>query len=214
MTQTKSNARRWPQYVVLLFLVAFIAAVFIGLPVMCYNLYASHDITKTKIQDMKQEQLQLQDTIDSLQQQLQEHDNKLQENENRISEVHEEISRGNARSFYATVTAYDLSVQSCGKPVGSYGYGITASGRSLVGETLWSARAIAVDPSVIPLGSKVRLVFEEENAKQYNGIYTAVDTGGAINGSRIDLFFGDTGDGSVSSAAMNFGVKHARVIPL
>lgn len=69
-----------------------------------------------------------------------------------------------------------------------------------------SAKAIAVDPNVIPLGSKVRLYFEDEQAQQYNGIYTAVDTGAAINGNRIDLFFGQQNE-----EALEFGVRKAKL---
>lgn len=52
---------------------------------------------------------------------------------------------------------------------------------------------IAVDPKVIPLGSKVLLLFEDEAHKRYNGVYTARDTGGAIKGNIIDLYMGDFG---------------------
>ena len=40
---------------------------------------------------------------------------------------------------------------------------------------------IAVDPNIIPLGSKVYV--------DGYGFATAADTGGAIKGNRIDLFF-------------------------
>lgn len=100
----------------------------------------------------------------------------------------QEVSRGTERILDVTVTAYDLSPESCGKYEGEEGYGVTASGVDLSGHSLWSARAIAVDPNVIPLGSKVRIMFEDEDAQQYNGIYTAIDTGAAINGNRIDIF--------------------------
>lgn len=52
---------------------------------------------------------------------------------------------------------------------------------------------IAVDPRVIPLGSKVLLLFENKSHKRYNGVYTARDTGGAIKGNKIDLYMGDFG---------------------
>ena len=52
---------------------------------------------------------------------------------------------------------------------------------------------IAVDPKVIPLGSKVLLLFENESYRRYNGVYTARDTDGAIKGNIIDLFMGDFG---------------------
>ena len=50
------------------------------------------------------------------------------------------------------------------------------------GVTAESGRTIAVDPEVIPYGSKVEI----------NGhIYTAEDCGGAINGYDIDIFMDD-----------------------
>lgn len=55
-----------------------------------------------------------------------------------------------------------------------------------------AGRTIAVDPRVIPLGSKVRM-----NGKEY----VAEDTGGAIKGRRIDLF------ADSHSEAMKFGKK-------
>lgn len=55
-----------------------------------------------------------------------------------------------------------------------------------------AGRTIAVDPRVIPLGSKVRM-----NGREY----VAEDTGGAIKGKRIDLFVGS------HSETMKFGKK-------
>ena len=59
-----------------------------------------------------------------------------------------------------------------------------------------AGRTIAVDPRVIPLGSKVRM-----NDKEY----IAEDTGGVIKGKRIDLFVGS------HSEAMKFGKKVIKV---
>lgn len=60
----------------------------------------------------------------------------------------------------------------CGKHPGEVGYGITATGTVAT-----AGRTIAVDPSVIPLGSEVLI----------NGvIYIAEDTG--VKGKIIDLF--------------------------
>lgn len=106
-------------------------------------------------------------------------------------------------------TAYDLSVQSCGKLPSHPAYGITANGTNLRGQTREMAMAIAVDPNVIPMGSNVYIEFDGERSK-YNGIYKAVDTGGAIKGHRIDVFFGDS-QNVVSQEALNFGRANARV---
>ncbi len=57
-------------------------------------------------------------------------------------------------------------------------------------------RTIAVDPGVIPLGSKVEI----------NGhVYIAEDTGGAIRGNKIDIFVAD------HQTALNSGVYYADV---
>lgn len=111
------------------------------------------------------------------------------------------------------VTAYDLSPQSCGKKISSRGYGITRTGVDLRGNDWKSARVIATDPKVIPLGSIVYIQFIDENYFKYNGVYVAEDTGNAIKGNKIDLFFEDTGE-QVSSKAMDFGVTKARIIIL
>ena len=109
------------------------------------------------------------------------------------------------------VTAYDLSFNSCQKSRGSKGYGITSSGFDLRGHTLSSARIISVDPSIIPLGSKVRLTFKEDKYKKYDNIYRASDVGGGIINYKIDLFVGDFSSAKASTFAINFGVTKAYV---
>lgn len=71
---------------------------------------------------------------------------------------------------------------------------------------------IAVDPRVIPLGSKVLVLFHDDAHKQYNGIYTARDTGGRIKGNIIDLYMGDFGLVYEEHAStINFGRVNAYV---
>lgn len=85
------------------------------------------------------------------------------------------------------LTAYCNCSKCCGKWAG----GATASG------TMPKAgRTIAVDTSVIPFGTKVVI----------NGhTYTAEDTGSAIKGNRIDIYFDS------HSEALQFGVQYADV---
>ncbi len=78
-------------------------------------------------------------------------------------------------------TAYDLSFESCGKYPGSPGYGITASG------TYAKPGTVAVDPKVIPLGTKMYIVSTDGSVVY--GFCTAEDTGGAIKGNKVDLFY-------------------------
>ncbi len=97
------------------------------------------------------------------------------------------------------LTAYCPCQKCCGKhalnrPVDENGdeivYGST-------GVRLVSGVSIAVDPGVIPYGTEIVI----------NGhTYTAHDTGGAIKGNRIDVYFDD------HQAALNFGVQWAEVL--
>lgn len=98
----------------------------------------------------------------------------------------------------ANATAYDAS--SCGKSPSHPGYGITATGRRA------TYGVVAVDPRVIPLGSK--LYIESADGKYVYGTAIAADTGGAIKGNRIDLCF-DT-----RSEAINFGRRNVKVYVL
>jgi 3D (Asp-Asp-Asp) domain-containing protein len=70
------------------------------------------------------------------------------------------------------------------------------------------AMVVAVDPDVIPLGTKILVVFQDEAHKKYNGVYTAKDTGGAIKGHKLDFYMGDT---VAQQAMLNFGVAKAKV---
>lgn len=64
---------------------------------------------------------------------------------------------------------------------------------------------IAVDPEVIPLGSRV-LIIGEDGYSSYDGIYAAEDTGGFIVGDRIDVYTGSDID-----VATAFGRRNMRV---
>ena len=108
-----------------------------------------------------------------------------------------------------TVTAYTLGFESTQKSRGSSGYGITSNGYDLKGKSRISAQTIAIDKTVIPIGSKVRLTFIEEKYKEYDGIYFCRDTGGAVIGLHIDLFIGDNFNSN--KRAINFGVTKCKV---
>ena len=71
-------------------------------------------------------------------------------------------------------------------------------GLSYTGEKLhWGV--IAVDPSVIPLGSTVYI-------PQFDMTFKAIDTGSAIKGNRIDIYFGNL------NKALDWGIRNIDII--
>lgn len=90
-------------------------------------------------------------------------------------------------------------------------YGITYSGYNLEWKTRKEAMTVAVDPKVIPLGSKIILMFDDPKLQQYNGVYTARDVGGGVKGKHIDLFMGDFRSHETSRVVNAFGKREARV---
>lgn len=78
--------------------------------------------------------------------------------------------------------------------------GVTASGAKPTPGT-----TIAVDPRVIPLGTKVYIEFENESSKCLNGYYIAQDTGGAIKGYRVDVLV------SYHDEAKDYGVGKCKI---
>ncbi|WZL73443.1 G5 domain-containing protein [Clostridiaceae bacterium 35-E11] len=93
-------------------------------------------------------------------------------------------ARGNLRvrkTIQMTATAYDATFESTGKNPGDKYYGITRSGTKV------RPGVVAVDPRVIPLGTKL-YVKALDGSGDY-GFASAEDTGGAIKGNKIDLYF-------------------------
>ncbi|WP_313894767.1 ubiquitin-like domain-containing protein [Psychrobacillus sp.] len=102
------------------------------------------------------------------------------------------VSRGTSApaggtEFYVTATAYTAYCNGCS--------GTTKTGINLKANP--DLKVIAVDPSVIPLGSKVWV--------EGYGYAVAGDTGGAIKGNKIDLFMPS------KSQAYDFGRKKVRI---
>lgn len=91
-----------------------------------------------------------------------------------------------------TLTAYCPGRCCCGK---------WASGCTATGTLATEGRTIAVDPKVIPYGSRVLLIWPDGTQHSY----IAEDCGGGVNGNHIDVFFDD------HQAARVFGVQSAMV---
>jgi 3D (Asp-Asp-Asp) domain-containing protein len=121
------------------------------------------------------------------------------------------IESENPKQQEFIVTAYDLSFASTGKSRGSKGFGITKDGTNLKDKNWNSIRVIAVDPSVIPLGSKVLIKFIDENYEKYDGEYVSRDIGGGVKGSHIDLFLGDFNSPKPNKKVIQFGKTIANV---
>jgi 3D (Asp-Asp-Asp) domain-containing protein/LysM repeat protein len=96
-------------------------------------------------------------------------------------------SDASSKEITVKATAYTASCGGCS--------GITATGINLKADP--NAKVISVDPSVIPLGTKVFV--------EGYGYATAADTGGAIKGNRIDVFIPTKQD------AINYGTKQVKV---
>lgn len=96
-----------------------------------------------------------------------------------------------ASKKYKTLTvnasAYTANCKGCS--------GITATGLNLKKNP--KVKAISVDPKVIPLGTKVHV--------EGYGEAIAADTGGAIKGKKIDVFY------SSKTKALNWGRKTVKV---
>ncbi len=93
-----------------------------------------------------------------------------------------------------SASAYTAGPESTGKNPGDAGYGITATGAKA------RRGVVAVDPNVIPLGTKLYV--------EGYGVCVAADTGGAIKGNKIDLCYDSLSD------ALQFGRRNVKVYVL
>ncbi|HJV31966.1 MAG TPA: LysM peptidoglycan-binding domain-containing protein [Bacillales bacterium] len=97
------------------------------------------------------------------------------------------VKKANNKVITVKATAYTASCKGCS--------GVTRTGVDLKSNP--NSKVISVDPTVIPLGSKVYV--------EGYGYATAADTGGAIKGNRIDVFIPS------QSNAIQFGAKQLKV---
>lgn len=120
---------------------------------------------------------------------------KLKEKQDKIvavgtKELDLQVSRGESdtgKEFYVSTTAYTADCNGCS--------GRTATGINLRANP--NVKVIAVDPNIIPLGTKVFV--------EGYGYAVAADTGSAINGYKIDVFFPS------KSQAYRWGVRKVKI---
>jgi uncharacterized protein YabE (DUF348 family) len=105
----------------------------------------------------------------------------------KIKKLSSRGQRSSSKEFYVYATAYTSTCEGCS--------GVTKTGINLI--TNPNAKVIAVDPSVIPLGSKVWV--------EGYGYAIAADTGGDIKGYRIDLFVPN------EKQALQYGKKKVKI---
>jgi 3D (Asp-Asp-Asp) domain-containing protein len=98
------------------------------------------------------------------------------------------------KRYSMNASAYTAGYESTGKKPGDPGYGVTASGM------LVQKGVVAVDPSVIPLGTKLYV--------EGYGYAVAADTGSGIKGEKIDLYYENLSD------ALKFGRRQLEVYVL
>ena len=167
--------------------------IFIFLAVHAYNADKQIDILIDQNNQLISKVAKLESTLDDMDIKEEVYIFNIEKPKENIEEIQQQLF---------TVTAYDNSIESQGPYVGQ-----TATGYRLDGHTRESAKCIAVDPRVIPLGSTVEVIFEQPY-ENFSGEYIARDTGGAIKGNKIDLFMGDGVD---KTEVQSFGVRKALV---
>ncbi len=159
------------------------------------NLKQQNDTVQTSLQQKEQELQQATQQLQQKEQQLQQTTQQLQQAQQQTATPLS--SRGNepaeGREIYVKATAYSADPSENG---GTYnGKVLTKTGFNLTDNP--NAKVIAVDPSVIPIGSTVWV--------EGYGYAKALDTGGAIKGNRIDVFIANKEEGR------KWGVRHVRV---
>lgn len=92
-------------------------------------------------------------------------------------------------------TAYTTAPDECGWSYDDPNFGLTASGEFV------KEGFIAVDTNIIPMHSLVYI----EGAGDLSGFYEAKDTGGVINGNKIDIYV------TTKAQAFKFGRRNVKV---
>ncbi len=102
-----------------------------------------------------------------------------------------------SKVYNMKATAYTTSFEECNKNSDHPAFGITYSGVRV------KKGIIAVDPKVIPLGTRVYIETVGRGANY--GFSLAADTGTGVNGYRVDLYMEER------SAALQWGIRDVRV---
>lgn len=109
-------------------------------------------------------------------------------------------------TYTMQATAYDLSIQCCGKSYSHPSRGKTTDGYNLTNKS--HSEAYTVSSNKFPMGTKLLLEFPESH-KKYDGIYTCRDTGN-FDSNVLDVYLGDFGE-KVNKNTVNFGRVDVKV---
>ena len=103
-----------------------------------------------------------------------------------LKSINEELNEQllSTQELNVLLEAYKTKV-TCGNYELTY-YNETGN-RTYTGTVPMHLKTIAVDPNVIPLGSRVMI-------EGYEGIFIAEDTGGAVKGNIVDVFYSGTNE--------------------
>lgn len=162
--------------------------------------------TKSQLEAERMKNQTLQKSLTDLQKEvneLREQNEQLQRE--KLERVRENrTSRLSSRGGSVTRTAKVLHMVGTAytnRDSGMNGQGITATGTRTT-----EGRTVAVDTRIIPLGTKLRITSASYPA--INGVYVAEDTGGAIKGYKLDIYF------ESKSRALEFGVRRDLVVEI
>lgn len=139
------------------------------------ELKSTNSNLKNQVEEYKKTNSTLSETLRKLKLEM----NKSASARNTSSNMNISVSRGKSvkgTTFNVVATAYTAYCKGCS--------GITATGINLRENS--NLKVIAVDPSIIPLGTKVYV--------EGYGYAIAGDTGGAIKGYKVDLFMSSKSD--------------------
>lgn len=148
-------------------------------------------LTKTPTQNTNREETSVQistsssNSSGSQSSQSQSQNSSSRESQSTQSTQSTESSRPQGRTMTMEATGYSTAQPSLSR--------YTANGTDL----LANPKVVAVDPTVIPLGTKITV--------EGYGTYIAADTGGAIKGNKIDIHF------TTVQQAINFGRRNIKI---
>jgi 3D (Asp-Asp-Asp) domain-containing protein len=125
--------------------------------------------------------------------------------EKKVTPSKKKIKKNNYIKFIATAyTLWETPSRSYNKSEVH-----TKDGTNLKYKSRRQAMTIAVDPSIIPIGTNVYIKFPKPYT-QFNGVYVAHDTGKKVKGNHIDIFLGCRTK-IQHQDALNFGVRQVQV---